>query len=163
MNLQENCFLAVYADLASGSLAELTTNSLSLVVSEDEKLLDLSKYIFLFTMHQSSSSYSQCKLKSMKVQVLWASQVFSLLLTWSNKHFAVSSDGKEEEGQKSWGLSLSCLLTQWLSKDRPLLPKYFIKWKLSTNFLLLPLLWCQFDYGRSHWALYWALNFRSAP
>ena len=33
---------------------KLTTNSR---VSEAEKLLDLSQYIFLFTMHQSSSSY----------------------------------------------------------------------------------------------------------
>ena len=36
-------------------------------LSEAEKLLDLSQYIFLFTIHQSSSSNLHCKLKLRKV------------------------------------------------------------------------------------------------
>ena len=55
---KKHCFLAVCgADLGS----ELTISSL-----RQKKLLDLSQYIFLFSMHQSSSSKTHCKLKSMK-------------------------------------------------------------------------------------------------
>ena len=62
-------------------------------LTEAEKLLDLSQYyIFLFTMHQSSSSHF-CTVswhwwKSCQTWV-WTSQVCLSLLTWSNKHFAV--------------------------------------------------------------------------
>ena len=97
-------FLAVCgADLGS----KLTTNSLRQI-----KLLDLSQYIFLFTMHRSSSSNLHCKLKLTKIlsDLSLTSQVFSSLLTWNNKHSAVGSYGIGKEGQKSSGLFWACLL-----------------------------------------------------
>ena len=113
MNIQENCFLAVCGDLRS--LAELTTNSMRtksswICLSISFSLPCINPQVLI-----GNVSWNQWKSKSSQTWV-WTSQVFSSLLTWSNKHFAVSSYGKEEEGRKSWGLSLSCLLTRWLSK-----------------------------------------------
>ena len=63
-------------------------------------------------MHQSSSSNSHCKLKSMKILLdLSLDHIIASRLTWwSNKHFAVSAYGIGKEGQKSSCLSLVCLL-----------------------------------------------------
>ena len=77
-------------------------------LSEVEKHLDLSQYIFLFTLHQSSSS-SRNPWNSRQTWV-WTSQVFLSLLTWSHKIFAVRAYGTGKEGQKGSGLSLACLL-----------------------------------------------------
>ena len=59
--------------------SELTTNSKW--VYEAGKLLDLSQYIFLLTVHQSSS-----KLMNSSQTWVWARKVFMSFLTWNNKH-----------------------------------------------------------------------------
>ena len=105
--LKENGCLAVCATLWCRSQIRAHSK-----LSEAEKLLDVSQYIFLFTMYQSSSSDLHFERKSVLSFLTWVGtiQVFFLLLSWSNKHFAGSAYGIGKECQKSSGLSLACPL-----------------------------------------------------
>ena len=95
---------------------------------EAKKLWDLSQYIFLlnlFTKHQYSSSYSQCKQKLMKVlsdlSLLVDKPSFLIIAYMKQQTFSVCAyvmETLEREGQKSSGnsLSTSCGLLGWQSK-----------------------------------------------
>ena len=100
---KENGFLAVCgADLGS----ELTTtNSLKqksswICLSPSFSLPCINPQVLICTVswNQRKSSFTW----------VWTSQVFLSLLTWSDKHFAVSSYGTGKEGQKSSGLPVAC-------------------------------------------------------
>ena len=71
---------------------------------------------------------------------VWRSQIFSLLLTWRNEHFAVSTYGIRKEGQKGSGISLASFL--WLARTATprtgqLRPKCFVKSKFWIKFWFL--------------------------
>ena len=91
-------------------------------VNWGRKLLDLSQYyIFLFTMHQSSSSHF-CTVSWKSCQTwVWTSQVCLSLLTWSNKHFAVLAlmewkNRRPEKLRPPLRLFTFCGLLRWWSQ-----------------------------------------------
>ena len=116
-------------------------------LSGAEEPLGLSQHIFLFKMHQSSSSYLHCKLKSMKIlsdlslnKTSFLDIAYMKLTEWKRK------------ARKAQAFP-QLIYFQWLARmviprTGQLWQKCSIKSKFSTNSLLLPVLWCPFDHGR---------------
>ena len=144
-----SCLWLRISDLGS----ELTTSSL-----RQNSSWPVSVQLAL-AVYQSSSSDSHCRLKSLKVKAdLCLDKVRFLCMAHSGTIlFAVNTSGMGKEGRKAqaspWCFYFQHLAMMATPRTGQLWPKCFIKWKISSKYLLMLAPWCPFNRGRSLSAL----------